>query len=662
MTRLSVITLMLFCAPALRAAEPEVEVLARGPVHEGYAAAPEQKPTAGPIIPKKPAADVDELPPDQKPEGDNVIWLPGYWAWDDEREDFIWISGFWRVPPPNRVWMPGSWRQSGDGWQWVGGFWGAAAVEQQAELEYLPEPPATIDAGPPTPAPSETSIYVPGIWVFRDRYVWRPGYWIDYRENWIWIPSSYRWTPAGYVYVPGYWDYTLADRGILFAPVYIPQTVYVAPQYVWSPTIVVREQCMTGALFVHRGRGSYYFGDYFGASYASVGFTSWVGYSGGRDVVVARGFHDPMFSYYRVSNRNDPNWRGGINDLYMGRYRGTVPVPARTLIQQNNSITNVTVNNTTVINNKTVNVNQVQMVSNIQQEARTNNNLRLKTITNDARQEQGQTAKQINTMAERRNAVETQMLGKGKLPNRIPDAPRTARVDIPRAALIAQPATSKVNPPAQPKQSVSGQNIDPTPKKEQPKNIDPIPTPKKEQPKNIDPTPKKELPKVPDRPPPVIVNPQPKTEPVQPKLPPTQPKIEAPAPKLTPPAPKLEPAQPKIEPPPKINPPAPKIEPAQPKIAPPAPKVENPQPKGPPQPKFNPPPPPQPKINVPPPQPAPQPKFNPPPPPQPKVNVPPPQPAPQPKANPQPKQNPPAGKINPPPAKENPQPKKKDKN
>lgn len=33
------------------------------------------------------------LPPDQKPEGDDVAWIPGYWAWDDERNDFLWVSG-----------------------------------------------------------------------------------------------------------------------------------------------------------------------------------------------------------------------------------------------------------------------------------------------------------------------------------------------------------------------------------------------------------------------------------------------------------------------------------------------------------------------------------------------------------------------------------------
>src|SRR5947199_7496358 len=92
--------LVLFAAPAF-ADDPNqgVEVLARGPVHEAYATTVEF-PTPSPVVPKVPPAPIEELPPDQKPDGDNVQWIPGYWSWDEERTDFIWISGFWRQPPP----------------------------------------------------------------------------------------------------------------------------------------------------------------------------------------------------------------------------------------------------------------------------------------------------------------------------------------------------------------------------------------------------------------------------------------------------------------------------------------------------------------------------------------------------------------------------------
>ena len=34
------------------------------------------------------------------------------------------------------------------------------------------------------------------------------------------MPAHYVWTPRGYVFVDGYYDYSVARRGVLFAPVY----------------------------------------------------------------------------------------------------------------------------------------------------------------------------------------------------------------------------------------------------------------------------------------------------------------------------------------------------------------------------------------------------------------------------------------------------------
>jgi hypothetical protein len=84
------------------AAEQEegVELLARGPVHEAFAEPIVDNPEGTLIISLQPPEAIDEVPPEYKPEGDNVIWIPGYWAWEDERKDFIWISGIWRNIPP----------------------------------------------------------------------------------------------------------------------------------------------------------------------------------------------------------------------------------------------------------------------------------------------------------------------------------------------------------------------------------------------------------------------------------------------------------------------------------------------------------------------------------------------------------------------------------
>src|SRR4051812_28874805 len=131
--------------------EQGVQVLTRGPVHEAFAETVVFDPEAGIVAPRAPRAIIEELPPDQKPDGSNVTWIPGYWAWDDERGDFLWVSGIWRAMPPGREWVPGYWGQVAQGFQWTSGYWADARV---SETEYLPEPPATVEVGPNIPAPS----------------------------------------------------------------------------------------------------------------------------------------------------------------------------------------------------------------------------------------------------------------------------------------------------------------------------------------------------------------------------------------------------------------------------------------------------------------------------------------------------------------------------
>src|SRR5262249_42894774 len=114
-----------------------VEVLARGPVHEAYAEPVEERPHSSLIVPKQPPEAIGEIPPDQKPEGEDVVWIPGYWGWDEGQQDFVWVSGFWRDPPPDRQWVAGYWQEVEDGWQWVSGFWAPA---EQDQLTYVPPP------------------------------------------------------------------------------------------------------------------------------------------------------------------------------------------------------------------------------------------------------------------------------------------------------------------------------------------------------------------------------------------------------------------------------------------------------------------------------------------------------------------------------------------
>ena len=108
-----------------------VEVLTRGPVHEAFAEPVTFDPTPGLVVTNEPPPAVEELPPAEKPEGDDVTWIPGYWAWDDAREDFLWVSGIWRELPPGRQWIPGYWATVESGFQWVSGYW--APTEQERD-------------------------------------------------------------------------------------------------------------------------------------------------------------------------------------------------------------------------------------------------------------------------------------------------------------------------------------------------------------------------------------------------------------------------------------------------------------------------------------------------------------------------------------------------
>src|SRR5688572_20408632 len=76
--------------------EGDVQVLARGPVHEAFAQPWQKNPHATAAVKREPPPPVAEQPPDQRPDGDRVQWIPGYWQWDAERDNFLWVSGAWR--------------------------------------------------------------------------------------------------------------------------------------------------------------------------------------------------------------------------------------------------------------------------------------------------------------------------------------------------------------------------------------------------------------------------------------------------------------------------------------------------------------------------------------------------------------------------------------
>jgi hypothetical protein len=440
LSTIAVLAVLFAASAGVRAQQPEqqegVEVLARGPVHEGYAEVVAPRPQAAAVIARRPPELIEEMPADQRPAGDNVQWIPGYWAWDEDRSDFLWVSGFWRVPPPDRQWVPGHWDQADGGWQWVPGFW--APVEQQ-QISYLPPPPAPVETAPAGAAPDPDSVFIPGTWVYREtRYLWRPGTWVACRPGWVWVPAHYVWTPCGYVFVDGYWDYALRDRGLLFAPVAIDVRLALRPRWYYQPCYVVSDDCLLGALFVRPAYGHYYFGDYFEARYRGLGFTAWFDFRIGRDC------YDPLFSYYRWHYRGDRRWEGGLRDLYAARYEGRATRPPRTLVQQNTLVKNITINKTTV--NNVTNIKNVSMLSALSQVDR---KVKLQPVSAAQRQAQSKLARQVQDVGAQRTRLEAQVRSKGIAPVKPTDRPQVVKLKLP-APSAARTSTGLRTPPPLP--------------------------------------------------------------------------------------------------------------------------------------------------------------------------------------------------------------------
>jgi hypothetical protein len=427
-----------------------IEVQARGPVHEAFAT-----PTAEPIpttpVPKQPPKALDEMPPAQKPEG-NVLWIGGYWAWDDDRKDFLWVSGIWRTVPPGKRWVAGYWRETGGQWQWAPGFWATVRAEKpDQEVSYLPPPPPPPEVAHPGNAPTPESFYVPGSWTWTDNhYVWQAGYWAQVQPGYVWVPAHLRWTPAGYLYIPGYWDMAVERRGVLYAPIVVNHAV-VGASFVYTPAYVVRETLVVDSLFVRPRYCHYYFGDYYGPAYRDLGFESCVVYS--------RRHYEPIIVYARWEHRAEPHWETHQLDICLARHSGRAPLPPRTLVQQNvviqQNLTNVNVvNNTTnvyqntVVKNGLVPTTQLAAVKNV------------KTVTLDPamRAQAREQAQVVQQVSAQRSQTERQAPAGGS-------GPRVATLSVP----VAKPLKSEQVhvsaalekslphvPEAQPHESVGG--------------------------------------------------------------------------------------------------------------------------------------------------------------------------------------------------------------
>jgi hypothetical protein len=307
-------------------AQEQPEILTRGPVHEAFAEPVALQTDEGLVTVKQPPVIINEILPSEKPAGTNFVWVPGYWSWDGDRNNYIWVSGCWRMAPPKMSWVPGYWTRVSAGWKWVSGFWMQTGDN---EIEYLKAPPATVDIEPPGLPPTECSIWVPGCWYWtNDRYVSRPGYWLQGQTGWVWTPSHYVWTPRGYVFSNGRWDYTLERRGVLYAPVYFPSSVvYTRPGYSYSLGVTVDLGLLKVNMFCYPRYSHYYFGDYYDDAFIRVGIFPC--FESGRRHV----WYDPIYQYDRWHSR-DSRWDEHARNSYELRRNDRDLRPPKTYREQ----------------------------------------------------------------------------------------------------------------------------------------------------------------------------------------------------------------------------------------------------------------------------------------------------------------------------------------
>lgn len=412
--------------------EQGVEVLTRGPVHEAFAGTVTFNPEAGVVVPKAVPDGIEEVPPEQRPEGADVAWIPGYWAWDDEGGDFLWVSGIWRALPPGRQWVPGYWGSSRQGAQWTSGYWADATV---SAVQYLPAPPATLEVGPNIAPPAPDQSWVPGCWVWYDRhYAWRPGYWETMHPDWNWVPDHYVWAPRGYVFVDGYWDYSVRRRGVLFAPVHFDTGVYTRRGFSYSPTTVIDLAAFSDHLFLRPRYQHYYFGDYYAPTYRSGGFYAAFSFNSSRHG------YDPIYAHQRWEHRQDRDWEHRVQSDFQSRRDHEDARPPRTLAIQTRLSTNTVGSHA---RSRVVATPFNQMAS------RKDSPIRLQPVAKEERQQIAQRGHEVQAFRTTRHKLE---INPGQ-PS-ITDASRQAepaRVSLPRSPIVARSAAQLGKDQAPPK-------------------------------------------------------------------------------------------------------------------------------------------------------------------------------------------------------------------
>ena len=267
----------------------ELELLTRGPLHEAFAQPVVFEPSQAPRAPEAVPAPLHEVLPAFKPQG-AVVWIAGYWAWNDVNDSWTWVTGTWRVPPAGKHWVSGYWTDSNDRRDWIAVGVGLldSGSGQQVDLRASPAEGK---------APAARSSIGPGR-VLAARV-------LDFRKRSVCLARRIGDAhPArsivGSVSVPldsGRVRFcrqllglpVCSRRGWLFDPVGLTNSDSDTSKLSFGPSTLLNVDNVALELFARPKQSAYYFGDYFGASHVRHGIHAWYRY--------AQTAYDPIYTY-----------------------------------------------------------------------------------------------------------------------------------------------------------------------------------------------------------------------------------------------------------------------------------------------------------------------------------------------------------------------------
>ena len=308
-------------------------------------------PRLAPSFAKEPPQPIQEMPPDQKPAGQNIQWIPGYWAGTSRATTSSGsaASGASRRPIVSGFPATGTKSTGATSGSREPGFRSVRETRAKPAVVLAPAPAEPRSRSQHAPALSQRELdsrllvlASVGIRLAARILGGRPAQ-LDLDARALCLDPEWLSLRAGY------WDLPVANRGLMFAPVYYPQPVYAQPNFVFTPSIGIVGSAVTANLFVQASTNQYMFGNFYAQNFVSVGITPWFSFSFATGPPL---FYDPLFSYYAVINvRQNPGWVAAVREQYVLRRDRVELRPPNTYIEQTRIIernVNITRNVTVV--------------------------------------------------------------------------------------------------------------------------------------------------------------------------------------------------------------------------------------------------------------------------------------------------------------------------